>query len=127
MPKLPVRFSIFIALRVPPELEELLQIKAKESGYKADEFAAFVRDSLAALVLPEILKSELVKTNSIWFLNDGKKSLEFSIAKPVTKLEKIKKLAQYGIDSYKKYFANITQAEVEMKNDMFVEIAKELK
>lgn len=31
-----------VALRIPPELEEWLQTKAKESGCRADEFVAFV-------------------------------------------------------------------------------------
>lgn len=115
-----------VAIRIPPELEDLLKEKALSAGYKSDEFPIFLRETLASAVLPEILKSELVEVNSAWFLNEGSSALELNIGKSSAKLEKIKQLASHGLDSYTKFFDDLLQAEVKLKNEMNDKISKEL-
>lgn len=100
-------------LRMPKELKNTIELKAKNEKF---EVAEFTRAVLTFSVLPEILQSELKNEACDWITKQGKNSIEVHFGEKINKLKQIIENATFAIEETQKLQQKFIDAEVECLN-----------
>src|SRR5574344_2694896 len=100
-------------LRMPKELKNTIELKAKKEKL---EVAEFTRAVLTFSVLPEILQSELSEEACEWITKQGKDSIEVHFGEKIQKLRQIIDNATFAIEETQKLQQKFIDAEVKCLN-----------